>query len=65
MTYYAKYLKTMGEMVVVCSIVRIKANLEGLGMLFIFLGYAQNHTGGAFHMLDLLIKIIILSRGVI
>ena len=53
MPEYAKYLKTFKEMGVVHSIVSIKAKLEYQVMAFMFLGYAQNHIGGTYHMSNL------------
>ena len=52
-------------MVVVRSISTLKAKLEDRGKTCMFLGYAQNHTGGTYRMLKLRTKIILLSHGVI
>ena len=39
--------------------------LEDWGKKCMFLGYAQNHTGGNYHMLNICTKCILLSCGVI
>ena len=62
---YAKYLRTFGEMVVVRSIATVKSRLEYQVMTYMFLGYAQNHIGGTYHMLNIRTKIIVLSCDVI
>ena len=43
----------------------VKSNLEDQGVTCIFLGYAQNHTGGIYLMLNLRTKRIVLIRDVI
>ena len=52
-------------MVVVRSIATVKEKLEDRGKTCMFLGYAQNHTGGTYHMLNLRPKRIVLSRTMI
>ena len=52
-------------MVVVRIIATVKSKLEYLGKTCMFLGYAQNHTGGTYRMLNLCSKRIVLSRAVI
>ena len=50
---------------VVRSIATVKARLEDQGKTCMFLGYAQNNTGGTYRMLNLHTKCIVLSRDVI
>ena len=52
-------------MVVVRKTFSIKSKLEDQGMICMFLGYAQNHMGGAFCMFNLSMKLIVLIRDVI
>ena len=52
-------------MVVVRIIATVKSKLEYLGKTCMFLGYAQNHTGGTYRMLNLHTKHIVLSRDII
>ena len=59
---YGKYFRTFGEMVVVPSVATIKSKLEYQVKARVFLGYAQNHTGGTYRMLNVLSKRILLSR---
>ena len=59
---YAKYLRNFGEMGVVHSIATVKAKLEDLGKTCMFLGYAQNHTGGTYRMSNIRTKLIVLSN---
>ena len=62
---YKKYFRTFGEMVVVRSIATVKAKLEDLVNMCMFLGYAQYYTVGTSHMLNIRTKYIILSHDVI
>ena len=50
---------------VVSIIVNIKFKLDDQIIIFFFLGYAQNHMGGTYHMLNLRTKRIVLSRDII
>ena len=43
----------------------VKSKLEDRGKKCILLGYAQNSTGGTYHMLNLRTKYIVLSRNII
>ena len=43
---YEKYLKTLGNMGVICSIYTIKEKLEDWRNICMFLCYAPGHTGG-------------------
>ena len=49
----------------VYSIVNVKDNLEYQGMTCMLLGYAQNYTGGTYHMLNLRTKLIVLRCDII
>ena len=62
---YAKYLRTFGLLGVVRSIAKAKATPEYRGKTCMFLSYAQNHTGGTYHMLNLRTKRIVPSRDII
>ena len=62
---YTRYLRTFGEMGVVCNIAMVKANMQDQGKARMFLGYVQNHTGGTYHMLNLRTKRIALCCDVI
>ena len=59
---YAKHLRNFVEMGVVRIIVNIKFKLDDQIITYFFLGYAQNHMGGTYHMLNLRTKLIVLSR---
>ena len=59
---YKKYSQNFGEMGVVHSIATVKAKLEDLGKTCMFLGYAQNHTGGTYRMSNIRTKLIVLSN---
>ena len=45
---------------VVRSIVNLNYNQDVQGMTCVFLDYAQNHTGGTLHMLNIYTKLIVL-----
>ena len=62
---YAKDLMTFGEMEVVRSIAKVKSKLDDWGKTCMFLGYAQNHNGGTYCMLNIQTKRISLSSDVI
>ena len=50
---------------VVHSIATVKEKMEYQGNMCMLLGYAQNHTGGTYHMLNLGTKRNVLSCDVI
>ena len=52
-------------MVVIYSITTAKSKLEDRGMTCMFPGYAQNHTGVTYRMLNICTKRVVLIRGVI
>ena len=62
MLNYEKHSKDFGEMGVVRSISTLKYNIENQGMTF--LGYAKNHMGGTYSMLNIRTKLIALRRDV-
>ena len=62
---YTKYLNYFVEMLVVCSIATVKSKLEDQGKTCMFLGYAQNHIGSTYHILNLCTKRIVLIRDII
>ena len=62
---YAKYFRTIGEMVVVRSITTVKSKIEDQRKTFMLLGYSKIHTGGTYRMSNIRIKCIILSRDII
>ena len=62
---YTKHLSNLGEMGVVWIIATVKSKLDYQVMTSIFLGYAQNHTGGTYRKLNLRTKCTVLSRDVI
>ena len=63
--YYAKYLRTFGEMLVVRIIDTVKEKPEDQVKMCMFLGYTKNHTDSTYRMLNLCTKRIVLSRDVI
>ena len=52
-------------MLVVCSNITIKYNLEYQIVIVTFLGHAKKHIGGTYHMLNMCKKRVVLSRDVI
>ena len=52
-------------MLVVRSVVMVKSKLEDRGIICMFLGYTQNHTGGIYLMLNIRTKCIVLIHDVI
>ena len=50
---------------VVSSIATVKENLEDWGNKLMLLGYAQNDTGGTYHMLNIRTKRVVLSHDII
>ena len=54
---YEKYLKNLGEMGVVCNIVKVKDNLKDQGMMQIFQCHAKTHKGSAHCILNLRKKV--------
>ena len=51
--YYAKHWRDFWEKLVMHTIFRIKVKLKYQGMTCIFIGFAQNHTGGRYQMLNI------------
>ena len=52
-------------MVVIHSIATVKAKIQDQGKKCMFLGYAQNHTGSTYHMLNIRTKRIVLICDVV
>ena len=50
---------------VVPSIATVKEKMKYQVKTSVFLGYAQNHTGGTYRMLNICTKLIVLSSEVI
>ena len=63
---YEKYLRTFGELGVVTSNPggTIKSKLEDRGITSMFLGYAANHAGNVYRMLNLKTNKVLITRDV-
>jgi len=65
-TLYEEHLRTFGELGVVTDDpgVAIKAKLADRGILCMFLGYAKDHAGDVYRMLNLTTRKVIITRDV-
>ncbi|KAG7355197.1 hypothetical protein IV203_004553 [Nitzschia inconspicua] len=61
---YGPYLRTFGEIGVARDITTVKGKLDDRGSPAIFLGYAKQHTGNVYRMLDIKTQHLRLSRDV-
>ncbi|KAG7344884.1 integrase core domain containing protein [Nitzschia inconspicua] len=61
---YGPYLRTFGEIGVARNITAVKGKLDDRGSPAIFLGYAKQHAGNVFRMLDIKTQHLRLSRNV-
>ncbi|KAG7340680.1 integrase core domain containing protein [Nitzschia inconspicua] len=61
---YGPYLRTFGEIGVARNIATVKGKLDDRGSPAIFLGYAKQHAGNVYRMLDLKTRQLRLSRDV-
>ncbi|KAG7357827.1 reverse transcriptase RNA-dependent DNA polymerase [Nitzschia inconspicua] len=50
---YSSYLRTFGEIGIIRNIATVKPKLDDRGTPAMFLGYAKQHTGNVYRMLDL------------
>ena len=62
---FAKHFSTIVEMGVICSILNVKFKLYYQGMMCMFLGYAKNHTGVTYRVLNIHMKNFVLSYDLI
>ena len=60
-----RYLRRFGEICVAHKGIKIQSKLEDKGKKCLFLGYAKNHTGDCYRLLDMRTNKVIKSRDII